>query len=493
MHRVVRAMRAHAAYLKDREALDDSDDDDGPQNDDAWLFEDLKILGQLYSRLRDREQMIELVFEVSCAQTSSWLSILHSGTWQGFTSELLKDIITIFYSPLAQVYRAASIADSLGDTQNFINDLIKTVEQVDECEYLRLRLLDRADSKSVSQVDPHRTVNTFIELIHRHEQSFYHFVHKVHSKGESLFDGMMRWIELFLTLLREGIGPPISLEYLLPHSGQERAALMQEIDAVALYHYKLKVIYEDKLRRRFGRVQAGLKDNDADAEDEATQALMDRLAGEISFGELVKGDAADLAAQDTDDDSEEESTEDETSSSGESSGTSSGEIAPATRPGQMIARSQTLQNAATLPRRESFDSNERSDPLQSHSGLDFKGPDSSRQPLQSTRQTLQPLNLPPLPLLSKPLSSHPLTRPLSEPSPQLRSRPVPSPHARKNKKKAAETLKPPHLQHIPKLLPIFTEIVRLFTCKIPVDEFLPVAAPPSSTEMKQIYIYPAMI
>ena len=53
---------------------------------------------------------------------------------QGSTADLLKDIITIFYTPLAQVYRAASIADSLGDLQNFINDLIKTVEQVEEGE-----------------------------------------------------------------------------------------------------------------------------------------------------------------------------------------------------------------------------------------------------------------------------------------------------------------------------------------------------------------------
>ena len=45
---------------------------------------------------------------------------------------MLKDIITIFYTPLAQVYRAASIADSLGDMQNFINDLIKTVEMTEE-------------------------------------------------------------------------------------------------------------------------------------------------------------------------------------------------------------------------------------------------------------------------------------------------------------------------------------------------------------------------
>jgi hypothetical protein len=57
-------------------------------------------------------------------------------TLQGVTAELLKDIITIFYSPLAQVYKAASIADSLGDLQNFLNDMIRTVEQVEERELI---------------------------------------------------------------------------------------------------------------------------------------------------------------------------------------------------------------------------------------------------------------------------------------------------------------------------------------------------------------------
>lgn len=64
MHRVAKAHRAHALYLKYRDKLEDSDDDDGPQNEDAWLYEDLKVLAQLYSRLRDREQLIALIFEV---------------------------------------------------------------------------------------------------------------------------------------------------------------------------------------------------------------------------------------------------------------------------------------------------------------------------------------------------------------------------------------------------------------------------------------------
>jgi len=64
MQRVLRAHRAHAEYRRQREGLADSDDDDGPQDDDAWLYEDLTILGKLYTRLREREQLMELIFEV---------------------------------------------------------------------------------------------------------------------------------------------------------------------------------------------------------------------------------------------------------------------------------------------------------------------------------------------------------------------------------------------------------------------------------------------
>ena len=64
MQRAIRSHRAHQEYLKYRESLADSDDDDGPQNEDAWLFEDLAILTKLYSRLKDKEQLISLIFEV---------------------------------------------------------------------------------------------------------------------------------------------------------------------------------------------------------------------------------------------------------------------------------------------------------------------------------------------------------------------------------------------------------------------------------------------
>ena len=93
----------------------------------------------------------------------------------------------------------------------------------------------------------------------------------------------MKWIELFITIVREGLKEPISLEYLLPHTGKERDEIMTEVDKVALYHYKLKILYENKLRRRFGRANG---QSQAEA-DEATDTLVNGFVGEINLGELT--------------------------------------------------------------------------------------------------------------------------------------------------------------------------------------------------------------
>ena len=65
MYRVAKAWEKYRQYIKYKKELDDSDDDEGPADEEAWLFEDLQLLGKLYSRLRDREQLISLIFEVS--------------------------------------------------------------------------------------------------------------------------------------------------------------------------------------------------------------------------------------------------------------------------------------------------------------------------------------------------------------------------------------------------------------------------------------------
>lgn len=285
----------------------------------------------------------------------------------------------------------------------------------------------------------------------------------------------MRWIELFLTVVREGLGEPISLEFLLPHTGQERADILAEVDKVALYHYKLKIAYEGKLRRRFGRAQ-----NAADAEDEATQVLVNGVVAEINFGELMQGDVDDIAAEETNLDSEDDdsstsgsmSNEDDASDGSDDSDdteeTTSEESIQRRRP---PVRSQTTKlplRSAPVPDTQSPIGRTRTHSLRPSRSMNFLLGRRGDVPTASP--------VPPVPSIppaynqnlwsSKPLPPSPTLRSSTERPPPLPSKTNLEPQKRnatataKGKgKKVSETLKPPDLQHIPQLLPVFVEMV----------------------------------
>lgn len=159
----------------------------------------------------------------------------------------------------------------------------------------------------VSQEDPQRTVQTFIDLVQRHEQSFYTFVHNVHSKGKGLFDSLMSWLELFLDYARSGLPSPINLEFILPHSEEERRKVLAEVDAVATYHYQLKVAHEEKIRRRFRAAAAdnggggGMGDH---IDDEAE--LLNSVMASLNIGETTMDEAGDLADEESEEEAEDE-------------------------------------------------------------------------------------------------------------------------------------------------------------------------------------------
>ena len=357
----------------------------------------------------------------------------------------------------------------------------------------------------MSQEDPHQTVQAFINLIQRHEQSFYYFVHKVHSKGDELFDSLMKWIELFISIVREGLKEPISLEYLLPHTGKERDDIMAEVDKVALYHYKLKVLYENKLRRRFGRANG---QSQADA-DEATQTLINGFVGDqINLGDLTN-DTIDMAEVSEEEVTDEEESSSEESSTSESTGgeDESDESEPEGSSylnGKAMAVSpSSLSPSPSTRKTHDYDTNissyqrstpqvVRSSPLSAHprpavlrkksfslkksksmnfsmSNLSFSRGSDDAPPVPPVPPLLRSKTFYPPVLSSKPLPLDPAMDELlpSPPPPPKDAPPVQQQPPQRNKpslktkskKKPPQTLKPPELEHIPKLLPVFAEIV----------------------------------
>lgn len=163
----------------------------------------------------------------------------------------------------------------------------------------------------VSQEDPQRTVQTFIDLVQRHEQSFYTFVHNVHSKGKGLFDSLMSWLELFLNYARSGLPSPIDLEFILPTRRKNAGKCWQRWIAWrctitnSRSHTKKRFDDGSALLQRI-MAEWGIGDP---IDDEAE--LLSSVMASLNIGETTMDEAGDLADEESEEEAEDEEEEEE--------------------------------------------------------------------------------------------------------------------------------------------------------------------------------------
>ncbi|KAI8636666.1 hypothetical protein BD408DRAFT_425798 [Parasitella parasitica] len=180
------------------------------------LVENLYKLWVLYARKQEQEVLMSLVF-------------------QGVTGEIIKDLFAIFYEPLAQVYKAANIGDTIGHVATFINDLIQVIDAMDV-------------------QDVTNTAQPFIDLVQRHEDRFYQFVHNVHAQDQSkLFDNLLGYVDKLFSFVSNGIPTKIDLDQIVAQAGipsSEYPALRNEIDQLCAYHRSRKERHLERKRQK---------------------------------------------------------------------------------------------------------------------------------------------------------------------------------------------------------------------------------------------------
>jgi len=259
-----------------------------------------------------------------------------------------------------------------------------------------------------------------------------------------------------LTFLREGLGQSISLEYILPHSGEERKKIIGEIDAVALYHYKQKISYEEKLQRRFGKDGESLNIDD--------QMASELLKGTADFGEVIQEEAGEIGGYSSEFDSSEE--ESDSSETEYETGSEDGNEKPppplpiAKQPNLRPTRSMTFPQPAPVERR-----NSELPPLPlgaqqniEHYRQNSQGSSSSLRVVANTPNPSNPI------MRSKTAASshHVPSRLARRPSDSaLHAKPPPPPKPTpKSRSKRTNGPEYPQLTAIPQLLPLFVEINR---------------------------------
>lgn len=152
-------------------------------------------LFRLMVRKRDKDQMQNLWDEAS-------------------TMGLVKELFTIFYGPLVEVFRSAKVHEAVGDFEKFMSDLVHVV--------------NRAEMTALS-ADPNQMVQEFFELCERHIPALFKFIHQVYINDNGLFDEIMAWISGIMEFLRNGNGRPIDLNEMCSRAQKEGQIDMKKV------------------------------------------------------------------------------------------------------------------------------------------------------------------------------------------------------------------------------------------------------------------------
>ncbi|WFD34164.1 hypothetical protein MCUN1_001000 [Malassezia cuniculi] len=266
VHQIVRASRAYERLKRARrQAIAQNKPEPAPENDEQWLYEDLHVYLRIQQQIYDKKQLIDLIYDNA-------------------TADLLKDVVTIFYAPLAEVYKLANIADTLGEMQQFVNDLIRTV-----------------DAYNNGTTGSTRPVDTFLELIKRHENVFYNFVRQVHTKGSDLFGALISWVELFISFVNQsndmsqGLGS-IDLELCLPAGDDARKRALAQVDEYVKHTYRRKLMREVKVRRKLMR-QTVAKAGQSRAQRTEDEQFLSTVMEQLGVEELFSAQIDDVEAE----------------------------------------------------------------------------------------------------------------------------------------------------------------------------------------------------
>ncbi|CEJ05121.1 hypothetical protein RMCBS344292_19069 [Rhizopus microsporus] len=212
--------------LSDTElSLCDNNSDEGKK-----LIKHLYRLWESYAKQKEHDIAMELVF-------------------QGVTGDILKECISVFYEPLAQVYKAADISTTIRHISLFIDDLLNTIEQQD------------------------KSIQSFIDLVKRHEQRFYDFVYNVHTQDASdIFNELIKYVDTLFTFMFDGLPGKIDINHSIEQAGITtpglKDQLMSEVNSLCEYRYKQKMY-------RFERAKKKIMLDNNNNSDSAPQDLED--------------------------------------------------------------------------------------------------------------------------------------------------------------------------------------------------------------------------
>lgn len=103
-------------------------------------------------------------------------------------TSILKDLLTMFYQPLVNLFKNAHVEIAFKNFENFMDELIVTIDRLQNEIYIS---------------DTSKIVDEIMKVLNNHEDEFYQFLHNVYKNdSDQIFEQLIQWINKVLNFLR---------------------------------------------------------------------------------------------------------------------------------------------------------------------------------------------------------------------------------------------------------------------------------------------------
>lgn len=201
----------------------------------AELYSNLKSVFKLYVKNHDKDILKQIWAEPEL-------------------TSILKDLLTMFYQPLVNLFKNAHVDVAFKDFENFMDDLIVTIDRLTNEIYVS---------------DTSKIVDEIMTILNTHEDKFYQFLHNVYvTDSGQIFEQLIEWINSILNFLRNSknintsssINKKLDIATMVSESSNSEE-IVEEIDSIIEQVKLQRQQYLDKLSKQQKQKQDLINEN----------------------------------------------------------------------------------------------------------------------------------------------------------------------------------------------------------------------------------------
>ena len=204
-------------------------------------FTPIAAIDRAFSVKRDREQILQVALEPNTPGVSKICVV--GNFWAETVEQVIKETIAAFYDAVTSVANATKLATHVNDLEAFMSDIVTSVKRGNCSKY---KLHPAESSSNLDMIARAVAIN----LVRRHAQSSYRFVHAIHSKDPDIMSTFIDWDRSAFDFMKDGV----------PGNGNVRAGMDDDVLRDITSQQRSSILSETRLLASWTKMHKALED-----------------------------------------------------------------------------------------------------------------------------------------------------------------------------------------------------------------------------------------